>query len=107
MSFGRGRHAATISTPRPHNDRREHLNELRAAIDARPGIGGGLVERRGVTWLDLVRYGSPRRTFTIGCDFRDGEWWFVRSADGTTIAPADDITGTVKAIEHELGGADG
>ncbi|MFC5745205.1 hypothetical protein [Actinomadura rugatobispora] len=104
MSFARGRHAATISTPRPHNDRREHLNELRAAVEARPGIGCGLVERRGVTWLDL---GSPRRTFAIGCDFRDGAWWFVRSADGTAIAPADDITGAVKAIERELGGVGG
>jgi hypothetical protein len=107
MSFGRGRHAATISTPRPRNDRREHLDGLRAALDAHAGVGGRLVERCGVTWLSLVRYGSPRRTFDIGCDFRDGAWWFVRSASGTTIAPVDDITGTVKAIEHELGGVDG
>ncbi|GAA2433803.1 hypothetical protein GCM10010191_55090 [Actinomadura vinacea] len=107
MSFGRGRHAATINTRRPRNDRREHLNELRAAIDARPGIGGGLVERRGVPWLNLVRYWSPRRTLDIGCDFRDGAWWFVRLTDGTTIAPVDDITGTVRAIEHELGGVNG
>ncbi|GAA2427156.1 hypothetical protein GCM10010191_45000 [Actinomadura vinacea] len=103
MSFGRGRHAATVDKPQPHNDRREHLAKLWAGVNAHPGIGGRLVERRGVVRLYVVRDGSPHRKVDVGCDFRRGGWWFVWLTDGRMIAQVGDVTGTADVIAHELG----
>lgn len=103
MNFDKGRHAATMDAP-PRNDRREHLFALDAGVRAHPELAGGLVERRGVTWVSVVRYGGPRRA-EIGCDFRDGGWWFCWAADGRPIGPACDITGALDAIAGELAAA--
>ncbi|TMQ92025.1 hypothetical protein ETD83_28285 [Actinomadura soli] len=101
MSFDKGRHAATMDGP-PRNDRREYLSELHEGVEAYRGLAGGLIERRGVTWVSVVRYGGPRRTAEIGCDFRDGGWWFCWAADGRIIAPACDIIGALDTIAREL-----
>ena len=101
MSFYEGRHAVTMDAP-PRNERREYLSELLAGVHAHPELAGGLVERRGVTWANVVRYGGPRRTVEIGCDFRDGGWWFCWAADGRAIAPVSNIPGTLGAIAREL-----
>ncbi|MFI0366309.1 hypothetical protein ACH35V_00435 [Actinomadura sp. 1N219] len=106
MSFDKGRHAATVDAP-PRNERREYLSALHEGVRAHPELAGGLIERRGVSWVSVVRYGGPRRTAEIGCDFRDGGWWFCWAADGRAIAPASDITRALDAITRELAEVDG
>ncbi|GAA2426808.1 hypothetical protein GCM10010191_44220 [Actinomadura vinacea] len=54
MSFDRGRHAAAVDRPAPHNPRREQLKALCAAIRTHPKLAGGLVERRGVCWVEVT-----------------------------------------------------
>ncbi|TMQ99171.1 hypothetical protein ETD83_18425 [Actinomadura soli] len=106
MSFDKGRHAATVDAP-PRNERHEYLSALHEGVRAHPELAGGLIERRGVSWVSVVRYGGPRRTAEIGCDFRDGGWWLWWAANGQAIAPASDITGALDAITRELASRDG
>ncbi|MFI0482735.1 hypothetical protein [Actinomadura sp. 9N215] len=101
MGYDKGRHVATIDVS-PRNERREHLSALDVGVRAHPELAGGLVERRGVSWVSVVRYGGPRRRVEIGCDFRDGGWWFCWASDGRAIAPASDVTGTLDAVAGEL-----
>ncbi|GAA4241484.1 hypothetical protein GCM10022254_70490 [Actinomadura meridiana] len=105
MSFGKGRHAATPRAVPPRNDRRTYLFELDAAVRTHPELAGGLVERRGVTWVSVAGHGGPRRTVEIGCDFRDGQWWFCWAADGRPIRPARDVAQTLDAVASALGGS--
>ncbi|MFI0373606.1 hypothetical protein ACH35V_37600 [Actinomadura sp. 1N219] len=107
MNFDKGRHAATLDVPPPRNDRRMHLSELDEGVRTHPELAGGLIERRGVTWVSVVRYGGPRRTVEIGCDFRDGQWWFCWAADGRPIRPACDVSATLDAVASELAGVSG
>ena len=99
---GKGRHAATATMAAPPcNQRIAHLSELHAAVQTHPELDSGLLERRGATWVSIVRYAGPRRTVEIGCDFRAGAWWFCRP-NGQPIAPATDITGTLDKVTDKL-----
>jgi hypothetical protein len=103
MSFDRGRHAATVHRPALRNQRREYLEALQAAAEARPEFGGRIVERHGIPVLHVIRDGF--QAMEIACDYARSAWWFTRQDDGRTIAPADDIDGAVRAIVHQSEGA--
>lgn len=103
MSLDRGRHAATsIDGPAPSSNRRAFLTALDEVVRSRPGLACGIVTRRGVPILNVVRFGAAGRSVEIGCDFSDGCWWFAWAADGQTIAPVDDPDGAADVIAHEL-----
>ncbi|GLW67464.1 hypothetical protein Arub01_57070 [Actinomadura rubrobrunea] len=104
MSFDRGRHAATTDRPTPHNRRREHLAALHAAIQVRPDMDGRLVQQRGVSWVNVSRYGKPRRAVNVSCDYRNGGWWFCWLADGSPIARVEDVAGCIDRLTRELNG---
>ncbi|SFN78319.1 MULTISPECIES: hypothetical protein [Actinomadura] len=88
--------------PATRNDRRTHLDALRAAVELRPELAGGVVERRGVAWVSVVRVGGPRRTVEIGCDYVRSGWWFTWS-DGRPIAPVGNVQSVVGRLVRELG----
>ncbi|MFC4053968.1 hypothetical protein ACFOY4_30105 [Actinomadura syzygii] len=83
------------------SDRQTHLGELRAAIEAHPELACGVVERRGVSWISVVRVGAPQRLVEVGCDFLRAEWWFTWS-DGRTIGSVRDVDGVVAVLVREL-----
>lgn len=105
MGFDKGRHAATGNQPRTTNQRREHLETLKPAIEVRPELTCRIVERAGTATLSVVTDGVPPRAIEIGCDFTEGTWWFTWADDGQTIATVDDIDGTTHVIVRELSGA--
>ncbi|MEU8800431.1 hypothetical protein [Spirillospora sp. NPDC048819] len=98
MGMQPGRQAAT---PVPSNERRAHLDALRAAVEARRELACGVVERRGVTWVSVVGVGEARRLVEVGCDYVRSAWWFIRD-DGRPIAPARDVHHAVDVLVREL-----
>ncbi|GAA4237092.1 hypothetical protein GCM10022254_48250 [Actinomadura meridiana] len=101
--MGHGRHAVGGVMVRPRNERRVHLDALRDAVREREELECGLVERRGVAWVSVVRVGS-RRLVEVGCDFVRAGWWFTWS-DGRPIAPVENVQAVVGVLVREL--ADG
>lgn len=83
------------------SDRQVHLGELRTAVEARPGLACGVVERRGVSWISVVRVDAPQRLVEVGCDFVRAEWWFTWS-DGRPIGSVRDVGGVVAVLVREL-----
>ncbi|MFC5749238.1 hypothetical protein [Actinomadura rugatobispora] len=103
MWFGRGRHAATDGQRRrTGNQRREHLERLGRAVGARPGFKCRVGEEGGVHALHVEKGGT---SLEVGCDFRDGRWWFTWPGDGRAIVPVAALYGAVRVIVQELGGA--
>lgn len=96
-----GRHAATVERPAPSNQRRVHLDALRAAVEARRELACGMVERRGVTWVSVVGVGGVRRPVEVRCDYVRSAWWFTWD-DGRPIAPARDVRHAVDVLVREL-----
>ncbi|MEO3828463.1 hypothetical protein [Actinomadura sp. B10D3] len=90
--------------PATRNDRRTHLDALRAAVEGQPGLACGAVERRGVAWVSVVRVGEPRRMVEIGCDYVRSGWWFTWS-DGRPITPVGNVQSVVGRLVRELGAA--
>ncbi|WP_285498206.1 hypothetical protein [Actinomadura sp. NBRC 104425] len=76
---------------------------LHAAIQARRELVVSLVSQHGVSWVNIARYGDPRRTVDVVYDYRNGDWWFTSIADGARIARAWNVTGCVQAIIWDLG----
>lgn len=97
-----GNHTATGVLPARHNDRRLHLDALRAAVEGRRELACGMVERRGVAWVSVVRVGASRRMVEVGCDYVRSGWWFTWS-DGRPIAPVQNVHGVVARLVGELG----
>jgi len=64
-----------------------------------------MMSQRGVSWVNVALREAPRRTVDVGCDYRDGDWWFCWLADGARIARAADVAGCIEAIARELGRA--
>ncbi|TMR06406.1 hypothetical protein ETD83_04745 [Actinomadura soli] len=94
-----GKHAAGNVLP---NERLVHLEALRAAVDARRELACRLIERRGMTWVSVVRIGGSGRLVEVGCDYVRAAWWFTWS-DGRPIAPVRNVEGVVAALVRELG----
>jgi hypothetical protein len=88
----------------PSNERRVHLDALRAAIDTRRELACGMVERRGMTWVSVVGVGGARRLVEVGCDYVRSAWWFVWD-DGRRIAPVSDVQTVVDLLVDQVGGA--
>lgn len=97
-----GKHTGVL--PATHNDRLTHLDALRAAVEKRPDLACGVVERRGIAWVSVVRVGEPRRMVEIGCDYVRSGWWFTWS-DGRPIAPVRTVQSIVARLVRELGDA--
>ncbi|WP_412520515.1 hypothetical protein K8Z49_21600 [Actinomadura madurae] len=95
-----GEHTGVLTATR--NDRRIHLGALRAAVELRPELACGVVERRGVAWVSVVRVGGSRRTVELGCDYVRSGWWFTWS-DGRPIAPVGNVQSVVGRLVRELG----
>lgn len=95
-----GRHSAVGVESAMRSDRRVHLDALRAAVQARPELACGIVERRGVTWVSVIRVGS-RRMVEVGCDYMRSGWWFTW-ADGRLIGPVWDVERVVGVLVREL-----
>ncbi|TDC61539.1 hypothetical protein E1200_28715 [Actinomadura sp. GC306] len=85
----------------PSNERRVHLDALRAAIDTRRELACGMVERRGMTWVSVVGVGGARRLVEVGCDYIRSAWWFTWD-DGRPIVPARDVHRAVDVLTREL-----
>ncbi|TDD37306.1 hypothetical protein E1287_09125 [Actinomadura sp. KC06] len=85
------------------NERVVHLGALRDAVDARRELACGLIERRGVTWVSVVRVGGSGRLVEVGCDYVRAAWWFTWS-DGRPIAPVRNVEGVVAVLVRELAG---
>jgi hypothetical protein len=97
-----GKHTGVL--PATRNDRRVHLDALRAAVEGRPELASGVVERRGVAWVSVARVGETWRMVEIGCDYVRSGWWFTWS-DGRPIAPVRNVHGVVARLVRELGDA--
>lgn len=70
-------------------DRRLHLAALDAVVTATPGLACGIVTRRGVPMLNAITIANPTRMTEVGCDFVDGDWWYV-SSSGEKLGPVAD-----------------
>ncbi|MFI0405151.1 hypothetical protein [Actinomadura sp. 3N508] len=81
------------------NERVANLHVLRDAVEARRELACGLIERRGVSWVSVVRVGGSGRLVEVGCDFVREAWWFTWS-DGRPIAR--DVDGVIGALVREL-----
>ncbi|WP_242909660.1 hypothetical protein [Actinomadura terrae] len=100
MSFDKGKYATVLDVP-PRNDRRAHIARLHVGVMAHKELADALIERRGVSWVSVARYGSPRRTAEFKCGFRNSERRFYRTADGST-GTTSAITGTLDTAASEL-----
>ncbi|MFB4305852.1 hypothetical protein [Actinomadura sp. GTD37] len=89
---------AVLTTRR--NDRRTHLDALRAAVEARRELACEVVVRRGVAWVSVA--GSSQARVEVGCDYLRSGWWFTW-ADGRLIAPVRDVQCVVDRLVDGLG----
>ncbi|TDD69800.1 hypothetical protein E1293_35405 [Actinomadura darangshiensis] len=96
-----GKHAVAGVLPTGPNDRRTHLDALRVAMEGRPEFACGIVERRGVAWVSVVRVGASRRMVEVGCDYVRSGWWFTWS-DGRPIAPVRNVQSVIAHLVREL-----
>lgn len=95
---GRPRHLKVAG-----DERREHLDALREAINSGTSFTTRLVAPVGADWfLRVVNTDAAKLAEDIGCRIEeDGDYWFTWSW-GDTISPADDLNGTVEAIRRVL-----
>ncbi|MBX6767229.1 MAG: hypothetical protein IRY90_08780 [Actinomadura rubrobrunea] len=84
----------------PRNQRRSHLEALKAAL-APQEVHGTVVERRGFPLLRVVRLGTAR-VREVGCDYVRGVWWFVWADTGETIGSADRTDMAARKIAQAL-----
>ncbi|REE97849.1 hypothetical protein [Thermomonospora umbrina] len=93
-------------SPRAHDDKaRQHLEALQEAITKQTTFTARLVRPQGTdfTYLRVFNPDAAKLAEDVGCRIEDdGDHWFWWSW-GNTIAPADDIDGTVKAIKRVIG----
>ncbi|TDB86031.1 hypothetical protein E1264_19260 [Actinomadura sp. KC216] len=83
------------------NERVANLHVLRGAVEARRELACELIERRGVTWISVARFGGSGRLVLVGCDFVREAWWFTWQ-DGRPIAPVRDVEGVIAMLVREL-----
>ncbi|WP_067825278.1 hypothetical protein [Actinomadura kijaniata] len=98
-----------VNVPPPRNERHGHLAALCDAVSAEPSLGCGLVIRRGVTTLSVVRKARaplPRPLVEVGCDYVGGTWWFVWADDAGFIAPVKDVAEAVDVVGRHLADLD-
>ncbi|MFI0370162.1 hypothetical protein ACH35V_20020 [Actinomadura sp. 1N219] len=89
-----GKRAAGSVLP---NGQLVHLGALRDAVEARRELACGLIERRGVTWVSVVRVGGSGRLVEVGCDYVRAAWWFTWS-DGRPVAAVWNVEGVVVGL---------
>jgi ketosteroid isomerase-like protein len=99
MLFSRGRHATNRGWRRKHDQRREHLEALKERTETWTGLGCRIVEQRGIPVLCVMKDGA---WLEIGCDYRNGVWWFVRVNDARVIVPVNGVSWAARMIVQEL-----
>lgn len=105
MSFDRRRHESIpADRPIPNSQRRTFLDVLRLDLMQRHQIASEVLRRDGRLVLFTVVFLPKARTVEIGCEMRDGRWWFTWATDDDrTIAPVEDTSGTADVIADVLG----
>ncbi len=83
------------------DERLVHLDTLRAAVETRPALACGVVERDNAPALSVVRHGGTGPPVEVGCDYARVAWWFTWT-DGRLIKPVQDIDGAVAVLIREL-----
>lgn len=102
MSSSRRRNAVTSENTAMSHERRVFISKLDSVINSHKGLACGVVERRGLPVLHVVRFGSAGHAVEIGCNLLEREWWFTWDMTGDAIAPASALYETAHVIARQL-----
>lgn len=82
--------------------RRRYITDLDRAISGRNELACGIVRAEDDPALNVIRFGSPRRSVEVTAVDAFGRPWFAWAADGELIGTVDDVEGVAYTIDREL-----
>lgn len=85
-------------TPVPQRERITFLVRLNERFVRAPGLLTAFTTVDGYPVLNVIPHKVPGRAATVGCRYRDGQWWFYDVRTGAVIRPANELDAAASQI---------
>ncbi|MFI0367611.1 hypothetical protein ACH35V_07005 [Actinomadura sp. 1N219] len=89
----------------PQRERVTFLVRLSESFGPVVGLLTAFAVINGYMVLNVIPQDVSGRATTVGCRYRDGQWWFYYVHTGAPIRPANELTATAHQIRNHIEGA--
>lgn len=89
-------------TPMPQRERMTYLIRLNERFVQFTGLLTVFALIDGYPVLTVIPRGTPGQAITVGCRYRDGQWWFYDVRTGTPIRPANALDAAAHQIKAAM-----
>ncbi|TMR03744.1 hypothetical protein ETD83_10055 [Actinomadura soli] len=89
-------------TPMPQRERITFLVRLSERLVPVTGLLTAFTSIDGYPVLNVIPHRTSGRAATVGCHYRDGQWWFYNVRTGAPICPANELDAAARQIKMTM-----